>query len=80
MDKRRFWRLFVRQFLVLLIVSVGLVAFLYFQHQIPPQTQGAWIRFFVLDVAALVGASALVAWLKVVQERARQRRREQNKP
>lgn len=72
-DRRRFRRLFLRQFFILLTVSVALVAVLLMQHDIPQRSTAEWILFFVLDVAALIAASALSAWLRTTAEDRRRR-------
>lgn len=74
-DKRRFWQLFRRQLFLLLSISLGLIAVLYVGHAIAPLTQTDWIKFGLLDIAVLLGASALSAWLKVLQEEQRNRGR-----
>lgn len=73
MDWRRFRQLFIRQFLVLLLVSVGLVAVLEVAHAVAEQSQGAWLRFAVLDLVVLVAGSGLSAWVKLYAEERRHR-------
>ena len=75
MDKRRFWRLFLRQFGLLLAVTLGILAFLYFSHPLAPQTDADWIRFGVIDFVALVAASAASAWLRLQRDQIRERNR-----
>lgn len=75
MDKRRFWRLFLRQFCLLLAVTLGVVAFLYFSHSLAHQTDADWIRFGVIDFVALVAASAASAWLRLQRDQIRERNR-----
>jgi len=74
-DKRRFWRLFLRQFCLLLAVTLGVVAFLYFSHSLAHQTDADWIRFGVIDFVALVAASAASAWLRLQRDQIRERNR-----
>jgi len=74
-DRRRFWQLFRRQFILLLSVSLGLIAVLFVGHAITPLSQMDWIKFGFLDIVVLLGASALSAWLKVLQEQQRGRGR-----
>lgn len=75
MDKRRFWRLFLRQFCLLLAITLGVVAFLYFSHSLAHQTDADWIRFGVIDFVALVAASAASAWLRLQRDQIRERNR-----
>lgn len=75
-SKRRFWLLFLRQFCLLLAVSLGMVAFLYFSHSMAHQTDADWIRFAVIDFVALAAASAAAAWLKLQRDERRGRGRE----
>ena len=70
-SKRRFWLLFLRQFCLLLAVSLGMVAFLYFSHSMAHQTDADWIRFGVIDVVVLLGAGAASAWLRLQREEQR---------
>jgi hypothetical protein len=74
-DRRRFWQLFRRQFLLLLAVSLGLVAVLFVGHAVAPLSPSDWIKFGVLDIVVLLGASALSAWIKLQQEEMRGRGR-----
>lgn len=74
-DRRRFWQLFRRQFLMLLTVTVGLVVVLFVGHYAAPLSRADWITYGLLDIVVLVGASALSAWLKVLQEQQRGRGR-----
>ena len=74
-DKRRFWQLFLRQFCLLLAVSLAMVGFLYFTHSMARQTPSDWIRFGVLDFVALLAASAATAWLRLQREELRDKRR-----
>ena len=74
-SKRRFWLLFLRQFCLLLAVSLGMVAFLYFSHSMAHQTEADWIRFAVIDFVALAAAGAASAWLKLQRDAQRERSR-----
>ena len=74
-DRRRFWQLFRRQFFLLLAVSLGLIAVLFVGHAVAPLSQTDWIKYGVLDIVVLLGASALSAWIKLQQEEMRDRRR-----
>ena len=74
-SKRRFWLLFLRQFCLLLAVSLGMVAFLYFSHSMAHQTEADWIRFAVIDFVALAAAGAASAWLKLQRDERRDRDR-----
>jgi hypothetical protein len=74
-DRRRFWQLFRRQFFLLLALSLGLIAVLFVGHAAAPLSPSDWIRFGLLDIAVLVGASALSAWVKLRQEEMRGRGR-----
>jgi hypothetical protein len=74
-NRQRFWQLFRRQFFLLLAVSVGLVAVLFVGHAVAPLAPSDWIKFGLLDIAVLLGASALSAWIKLQQEEMRGRRR-----
>ena len=67
-NKRRFWQLFLRQFCLLLAISLAMVGFLYFSHNLAHQTQADWIRFGVIDVVVLLGAGAASAWLRLQRE------------
>jgi hypothetical protein len=73
--RQRFWQLFRRQFLLLLSLSLGLIAVLFVGHAVTPLSEADWIKFGLLDIAVLLGASALSAWLKVLQEAQRGRGR-----
>jgi len=73
-DRRRFWQLFFRQLSILVVVSVGLVAVLYVGHLIPYHSPMEWAEYIALDVVVLLGASALVARVKLAQEEQRGRR------
>lgn len=74
-SKRRFWQLFLRQFCLLLAISLGMVAFLYFSHSLAHQTDADWIRFAVIDFVALTAASAAAAWAKLQRDERRERSR-----
>ena len=74
-SKRRFWQLFLRQFCLLLAVTLGIVAFLYFSHSLAHQTDADWIRFGVIDFVALAAASGATAWLRLQREGLRDKRR-----
>ena len=74
-NKRRFWQLFLRQFALLFAVSMAMVGFLYFTHSIAHQSQADWIRFAVIDFAALAAASAASAWLRLQREAQRDKSR-----
>jgi len=74
-SRRHFWKLFVRQFCLLLAVSAAMVGFLYFTHSIAHQETSDWIRFGVIDFIALVAASGATAWLRLQREAQRERRR-----
>jgi hypothetical protein len=63
---RRFWQLFLRRFFLLLVVSLALLAFFYFENAIPYRPPMEWLEYILFDAAALLGASALTAWLKIV--------------
>jgi hypothetical protein len=76
--KRRFWQLFLRQFCLLLAVSLAMVVFLYFTHSIAHQSDADWIRFGVIDLAVLLAAGAATAWLRLQREEQRDRLR--NRP
>jgi TRAP-type C4-dicarboxylate transport system permease small subunit len=73
--KRRFWQLFLRQFCLLLAVSLAMVGFLYFTHSIARQATSDWIRFGVIDLVVLVAAGAATAWLRLQREDVREKRR-----
>jgi hypothetical protein len=75
-SKRRFWLLFLRQFCLLLAISLGMVAFLYFSHSLAHQTDADWIRFGVIDFVALTAASAATAGLKMQRDAQRERDRQ----
>jgi TRAP-type C4-dicarboxylate transport system permease small subunit len=77
-DKRRFWQLFLRQFCLLLAISLGMVAFLYFSHSMAHQTDADWIRFAAIDLAVLLAASAATARLRLLRDQ--QRERDRNRP
>jgi len=74
-DKRRFWQLFLRQFCLLLAISLGMVAFLYFTHSMAHQSDADWLRFAVIDFVALAAASAASAWLRLQRDEQRERNR-----
>jgi quinol-cytochrome oxidoreductase complex cytochrome b subunit len=74
-SKRRFWQLFLRQFCLLLAISLGMVVFLYYSHSMAHQTEADWIRFAVIDFVALVAASAATAGLKMQRDAQRERDR-----
>ncbi|HTW36192.1 MAG TPA: hypothetical protein VMD53_16345 [Rhizomicrobium sp.] len=74
-DKRRFWQLFLRQFCLLLAVSLGMVAFLYFSHSMAHQSGADWIRFAVIDLVVLLAASAATARLRLLRDEQRERSR-----
>jgi len=74
-DKRRFWRLFLRQFCLLLAITLVLIGFLHFSHSLAHQTQADWIRFGLIDFAALVAASGITAWLRLQRDERRVRNR-----
>jgi hypothetical protein len=74
LKSRRFWQLFLRRFVMLLLVSLGLVGVLYFEHAIPYRPPLEWAKFIALDVVALVAASGLTSWLRLVQQEQRDRR------
>jgi hypothetical protein len=74
-NKKRFWQLFLRQFCVLLAVSLGMVAFLSFSHSMAHQSQADWIRFALIDFVALAAASALTARLRLFRDEQRERDR-----
>lgn len=74
-SKRRFWLVFLRQFCLLLAISLAMVAFLYFSHSLAHQTDADWIRFAVIDFVALVAASAGTAWLRLQRDAQRERSR-----
>lgn len=67
-NKRRFWQLFLRQFCLLLAISLGLIGFLYFSHNLAHQSQADWIRFGVIDIVVLLAAGAATAWLRLQRE------------
>lgn len=73
-NKRRFWQLFLRQFGLLLAVTLAMIAFLYFTHSIAHQSEADWLRFAVIDLAVLLAASAATAWLRLQREAQRGRR------
>jgi hypothetical protein len=72
-DRKRYWRLFLRQFSILLAVTAALVAFFYFQHDLPYRPTLDWIEFGAFDAVMIVGASALSARLRLMQEDRRKR-------
>jgi len=74
LNNRRFWQLFLRRFIMLLCVSLGLVGLLYFERAIPYRPPLEWAEFIALDVVALLAASGLTAWLRLVQQEQRDRR------
>jgi hypothetical protein len=74
-SKRRFWLLFLRQFCLLLAISLGMLAFLYFSHSMAHQTDADWIRFALIDFVALAAASAATAGLKLQRDAQRERDR-----
>jgi uncharacterized membrane protein YcjF (UPF0283 family) len=74
-SKRRFWLLFLRQFCLLLAISLGMVAVLHFSHSMAHQSDADWIRFAVIDFVALVAASAATAWLRLQRDAQRERDR-----
>ena len=74
-SKRRFWLLFLRQFCLLLAISLGMLAFLYFSHSMAHQTDADWIRFALIDFVALTAASAATAGLKLQRDAQRERDR-----
>jgi hypothetical protein len=75
-SKRRFWLLFLRQFCLLLAISLGMVAFLHFSHSMAHQTDADWIRFAVIDFAVLAAASAATAALRLQRDAQRERDRQ----
>ena len=59
---------------MLLFISLALVGLLYFEHAIPYRPPAEWIELIALDVVALLAASGLTAWLRLVQQDQRGRR------
>jgi hypothetical protein len=74
-SKRRFWLLFLRQFCLLLAISLGMVGFLYYSHSLAHQTEADWIRFAAIDFVALAAASAATAGLRLQRDAQRERDR-----
>ena len=81
MDKRRFWRLFLRQFCLLLAITLGVVAFLYFSHSLAHQTDADWIRLLEWEAlqkgaATVIGErerrAASADWLERLRQRQKQ--------
>ena len=77
-DKRRFWQLFLRQFCLLLAISLGMVGFLYLSHNLAPQSNADWIRFGLIDLAVLLAAGAATAGVRLQREEQREKMR--NRP
>jgi TRAP-type C4-dicarboxylate transport system permease small subunit len=75
---RRFWLLFLRQFCLLLAISLAMVGFLYFTHSLAHQSEADWIRFGLIDLVVLLAAGAATAWLRLQREEQRDRIR--NRP
>lgn len=71
LDRRRFRRLFLRRFVLLTLVAAGLAAVFATANAFPHKPMIEWIGIIVLDLAALLGASALSAWLNVLAEERR---------
>ena len=67
-DRRRFWRLFFRQLSILVVVTLGLVAFLYFGNMMPYHSPTEWAEYIAFDVVVILAASALVARVRLAQE------------
>jgi multidrug resistance efflux pump len=72
-DRRRFWQLFFRQLAVLVTVTLGLVAILYFGNMMPYHSPLEWTEYIAFDVVVILAASALVARVRLAQEERRRR-------
>jgi hypothetical protein len=72
-DRRRFWQLFFRQLSLLVFVSAGLAVVLYVGNLMAYHTPAEWAGYIALDIVVLLGASALVARVKLAQEERRDR-------
>lgn len=70
----RFWQLFLRQFLLLALVSGGIIAFFFIEHAFPQHSTVDWLLFAIVDAAAILAASAISAWLKLYAQRRRTQR------
>ena len=64
----RFWQLFVRRFVLLVALSLGLVLVLDVGHLMAERPTSEWIEFVVLDFFVLAAASAVTAYVRLQQE------------